>query len=205
MIAAATGTYRIPDAGVAKHLTWRKAILGGGLAFGTLVAIVIGYTLMRTMGIGSIGTLQAKGLIKERQPILLAEFENRTPDSTLAPTLTDAFRVDLSQSQSVKIMDGEAVSDALRRMQKPENAAMTVELARQLAQREGVPAVVVGEIDRGGEELCALREGALRVERLRAHGASGDRGERFRVDPGARSVVARIARADRRVAREHSN
>ena len=109
---------------------------------------MIGYTLMRTMGIGSIGTLQAKGLIKERQPILLAEFENRTPDSTLAPTLTEAFRVDLSQSQSVKLMDGEAVSDALRRMQKPENAVMTVELARQLAQREGVPAVVVGEIDR---------------------------------------------------------
>ncbi len=151
VIAAATGNYLPPDMGVSKHLTWRKAILGGGLAFGTLVAIVIGYTLMRTMGIGSIGTLQAKGLIKDRQPILLAEFENRTPDSTLAPTLTDAFRVDLSQSQSVKIMDGEAVSDALRRMQKPENAVMTVELARQLAQREGVPAVVVGEINAVGK------------------------------------------------------
>ena len=61
---------------------------------------------MRTLGIGSIGTLQAKGLIKNRQPILLAEFENRTPDSTLAPTLTEAFRVDLAQSQSVKLMDG---------------------------------------------------------------------------------------------------
>ena len=47
VLAAATGTYRVPDAGVAKHPTWRKAIMGGALAFGTLAAIVLGYTVMR--------------------------------------------------------------------------------------------------------------------------------------------------------------
>jgi eukaryotic-like serine/threonine-protein kinase len=146
VIAAATGTHRIPDAGVAKHLTWRKAIIGGGLAFGALVAIVIAYTVMRALGIGSIGTLQAKGLLKERQPILLAEFENRSADSTLGPTLTEAFRVDLTQSQSVKLVDGQAVSDALARMQKPATSVLTPTLARELAQREGIPAIVTGEI-----------------------------------------------------------
>jgi eukaryotic-like serine/threonine-protein kinase len=146
VLAAATGTYCVPDAGVAKHLTWHKAILGGGLAFGALAAIVIGYTVMRVLGIGSIGTLQAKGLIKERQPILLAEFENRAPDSTLGPTLTEALRVDLTQSQSVKLVDGQAVSDALTRMQKPATSVLTPALARELAQREGIPAIVTGEI-----------------------------------------------------------
>jgi tetratricopeptide (TPR) repeat protein len=151
VFAAATGTYRVPDEGVAKHLTWRKAILGGGLAFGTLVAIVIGYTVMRAMGIGSIGTLQAKGIIKDRQPILLAEFENRAPDSTLGPTLTEALRVDLSQSQTVKLLDGEAVGGALTRMQMPATTMLTPVIARELAQREGVPAVVTGEIDPVGK------------------------------------------------------
>ena len=146
VLAAATGTYRVPDAGVAKHLTWRKAILGGGLAFGALTAIVVGYTAMRVLGIGSIGTLQAKGLIKDRQPILLAEFENRASDSTLGPTLTEALRVDLSQSQTVKLLDGEAVGSALARMQKPASSKLTPALASELAQREGVPAVVTGEI-----------------------------------------------------------
>ena len=175
VLAAATGTYRVPDAGVAKHLTWRKAILGGGLAFGALVAIVIGYTVMRVLGIGSIGTLQAKGLIKDRQPILLAEFENRAPDSTLGPTLTEALRVDLSQSQTVKLLDGEAVGGALTRMQMSPNTVLTPVLARELAQREGVPAVVAGEIDpvgksyvisakvisaANGSALTALRETA---------------------------------------------
>jgi eukaryotic-like serine/threonine-protein kinase len=175
VFAAATGTYRVPDAGVAKHLTWRKAILGGGLAFGTLVAIVIGYTAMRALGIGSIGTLQAKGLIKDRQPILLAEFDNRAPDSTLGPTLTEALRVDLSQSKSVKLVDGEAVGEALTRMQKPATTTLTPALARELGQREGVPAVVAGQIDpvgksyvisakvistANGSALTALRETA---------------------------------------------
>ncbi|MGE5728673.1 MAG: protein kinase domain-containing protein [Gemmatimonas sp.] len=175
VLAAATGNYLAPDVGVAKHLTWRKAILGGGLAFGTLVVIVIGYTLMRALGIGSIGTLQAKGLIKDRQPILLAEFENRAPDSTLGPTLTEALRVDLSQSQSVKLLDGEAVGSALTRMQMPATTVLTPVVARELAQREGVPAIVTGEIDpvgksyvisakvisaASGSSLTALRETA---------------------------------------------
>jgi eukaryotic-like serine/threonine-protein kinase len=175
VLAAATGTYMIPDAGVAKHLTWRKAILGGGLSFGALTAIVIGYTLMRVLGIGSVGTLQAKGLIKNRQPILLAEFDNRASDSTLGPTLTEALRVDLSQSSTVKLMNAEAVTDALKRMQKPANAPLTAALGRELAQREGVPAIVAGEIDAvgksylvsativsasTGEVLAAVRESA---------------------------------------------
>ncbi|HEY7861163.1 MAG TPA: protein kinase, partial [Gemmatimonadaceae bacterium] len=146
VLAAATGTYRVPDAGMAKHLTWRKAILGGGLAFGALVAIVVGYSVMRAFGIGAIGTLQAKGLIKDRQPILLAEFENRASDSTLGPTLTEALRVDLSQSQTVKLLDGEAVGNALERMKLPETSKLTPALASQLAAREGVPAIVTGEI-----------------------------------------------------------
>jgi eukaryotic-like serine/threonine-protein kinase len=175
VLAAATGTYLVPEAGVAKHLTWRKAILGGGLSFGGLTAIVIGYTVMRALGIGSVGTLQAKGLIKNKQPILLAEFDNRASDSTLGPTLTEALRVDLSQSTTVKLMNAEAVSDGLKRMQKPANAAMTAALGRELAQREGVPAVVAGEIDAvgksylvsakivsasTGEVLAAVRESA---------------------------------------------
>ena len=180
-IAAATGTYAVPEAGVAKHLTWRKAILGGGLSFGGLAAIVIVYTAMRVLGIGSVGTLQAKGLIKNRQPILLAEFDNRSSDSTLGPTLTEALRVDLSQSATVRLMNAESVSDALQRMQKPANTPITAALGRELAQREGVPAVVAGEIDAvgksylvsativsasTGEVLAAVRESAANDSEL---------------------------------------
>ena len=107
---------------------------------------------MRVLGIGSVGTLQAKGLLKEKQPILLAEFENRSPDSTLGPTLTEAFRVDLSQSQTVKLVDAQAVSDALQAYAASRRrSVLTPALAREVAEREGVPAIVVGQIDPVGK------------------------------------------------------
>ena len=153
MVARATGEFMIPSTGVAKLFTWRRAILGGVAAFSALAIVVIAYSVMRVSGIGSVGTLQAKGLLKAKQPILLAEFENRSPDSTLGPTLTEAFRVDLSQSQSVKLVDAQAVSNALQLMQKPAGAVLTPALAREVAEREGVPAIVVGQIDPVGKSF----------------------------------------------------
>src|SRR6185437_15587328 len=57
----------------------------------------------------------------------------------------------LSQSQSVKLVDGQAVSDALTRMQKSPSLALTPALAREVAVREGVPAIVTGEVDAVGK------------------------------------------------------
>ena len=151
--AMTTGTQLPPRTGIARLFTWRLAIAGGVAAFIALAIVVVGYTVMRAAGIGSIGTLQAKGLIKDKQPILLAEFENRSSDTTLGPTLTEAFRVDLSQSQSVKLVAVDAVAEALGRMQRPTTTVLTSSVAREVAQREGIPAVVAGEIDPVGKSF----------------------------------------------------
>ena len=100
------------------------------------------YMAMRALGIGPVGTLVASGALKERQRVILAEFVNRSADSTLGPTLTEAFRVDLAQSPTVKLMDAKAVGDALRRMQRDPGALLAPDLAREVAEREGVTAVV---------------------------------------------------------------
>jgi len=149
--AATTGTQLPPPSGIGRLFTYRRSILTGAVSFGVLALAVIGYTVMRLSGVGPFGTLQAKGYIKEKQPILLAEFESRSSDTTLAPTLTEALRVDLSQSASVKLVQAQEVADALVRMQRPSSAILTPALARELAQREGIPAVVVGEIDPVGK------------------------------------------------------
>ncbi|HSU92391.1 MAG TPA: protein kinase [Gemmatimonadaceae bacterium] len=149
--ATSTGTQLPPPSGINRLFTYRRSILTGVVSFGVLAVAVIAYTVMRLTGIGPIGTLQAKGLIKDKQPILLAQFENRSSDTTLAPTLTEALRVDLSQSSSVKLVEPQAVVDALTRMQRPASSVLTPALAREVAEREGIPAVVVGEIDPVGK------------------------------------------------------
>ncbi len=137
----------VPETGVARLLTWRKAMLGGALAFGGLTVVAGAYTAMRLLGIGPVGTLVASGVLKNRDRLILADFENRAADSTLGPSVTEAFRVDLQQSQSVRLVDGTEIADALRRMERPAGGALSPALAREVAERAGIKAVVTGQID----------------------------------------------------------
>ena len=161
--------------GLPGWLTWRRALAGGGLAFGALGVGTAGYMAMRLLGIGPLGTLVASGVLKNREPVILADFQNRSTDSTLGPSLTAAFRVDLSESPTVRLVDAEAIAAALRRMERPSATLLDAVLAREIAQRENVKAVVTGELDpvgRGyvlsaslvaavdGHVLTALRETA---------------------------------------------
>ena len=147
---ATTGFTPAPQ-GVASLFTWKRALWGGGLAFAGLAGVATVYMAMRLLGIGAVGTLVAKGTLKAREPILLADFENRTSDSTLGTTLTEAFRVDLSQSRTVKLLDVTAVTSGLARMQRPAGTPVTGSVARELAQRAGVKAIVTGQIDPVGK------------------------------------------------------
>ncbi len=146
-IARTTAVYTPPPVGPAQWFTWRKALLGGGLAFSGLAVVAAGYTVMRVLGIGPVGTLVASGVLKNREPLLLADFENRTADTTLGPSLTEAMRVDLSQSPTVRLVDQQLVRDALQRMQRQTAGVLGPALAREVAERQGIKAVVTGQID----------------------------------------------------------
>src|SRR5213083_2133699 len=167
-LARSTGRAAAP-AGVQTWLTWRRALLGGGTAFGLLGVGTTVYTAMRLLGIGPVGTLVASGVLAERDRLVLADFENRTADSTLGPSLTEALRVDLAQSGVIRLLDAAAVGQALGRMGRAPGAPLDLALARELAQREGAKAVVHGQIDPLGRgyvvsaELVSAADGAALV------------------------------------------
>src|SRR3990172_1822792 len=130
---------------------------------------------IRVMGIGPVGTLVASGALDRRDMLLVADFENRTGDSGLATSITEAFRIDLAQSPVVRLMDQSGITQVLRRMNREPRTRLDLALAQEIAEREGVKAVVVGDIGtlgRGyvvsarllsaaeGTELVALRETA---------------------------------------------
>ena len=134
-------------AAVAKHwLTWRKAILGGVLAFALLGVATTGYMAMRVLGIGPVGSLVAAGVLDERDRIILADFEDKAGDPSLAEAVTEAFRVDLEQSPLVTVAGPAFVASVLTRMELEGSAGLDLERARELAVREGIKAVIGGEI-----------------------------------------------------------
>jgi len=174
-LARTTGRLAAPPSGLRGWLTWRKAVTGGVAAFAALGLGAGVYTAMRVLGIGPVGTLVASGVLGARDRMVLADFTNRTSDTTLGRSLGEAFHVDLAQSPVVRLLDAAAVGDALRRMNRAPGVVLDPALARELAQREGAKAVVLGTIDpvgRGfvlsaelvaaadGRQLVALRENA---------------------------------------------
>ena len=103
---------------------------------------------MRSRGIGPVGSLVAKGLIDERSEILVADFEAQ--DDMLGRMASEALRVDLSQSDIVRLVSPRTVEGALTRMQLPTGTRLDEATAREIAEREGLAAVVGGEILSGG-------------------------------------------------------
>jgi len=145
-LASATGMYPATPTGLRALLTWRRALVGGGVAFAVLALLAGGFMTLRALGVGPFGTLLSSGKLASRARILVADFTNRSGDASLGRSLTEAFRIDLSQSPVVRVLSGEEISLVLRRMERPESTAVTAGVAREIAAREGVPAVIVGDV-----------------------------------------------------------
>jgi tetratricopeptide (TPR) repeat protein len=132
-----------------RFFTWRNALLGGAAAFVLLAGVTSGFMLMRNRGIGPVGSLVAKGVLEERSRIVLAEFDAEDP--VLARTVTESFRADLTQSTIVHLVEPDSIADALSRMGRAPDTELTEDIARELAVRDGFPAIVGGEVAPLGE------------------------------------------------------
>jgi eukaryotic-like serine/threonine-protein kinase len=157
-VAVGAASTTTGPAGIRGLLTWRRAILGGVFAFVMLGVGTAGYMAMRVLGIGPVGTLMAKGVLKARDPILLADFQSPTRDTALSDIVEQALRIGLAQSQAVSLVEQSRVQQTLRRMRLPVATKMTPELARQVALREGFKAYLRGDVaTAGGSTLITAR------------------------------------------------
>ncbi|HET7040980.1 MAG TPA: tetratricopeptide repeat protein, partial [Gemmatimonadales bacterium] len=77
---------------------------------------------------------------------VLADFTDRTSDTTLGTSVTEALRVDLGQSRVVRMLSDREVSAALTRMTLKPGTGLTDSLALDLARRVGAKAVITGEV-----------------------------------------------------------
>jgi tRNA A-37 threonylcarbamoyl transferase component Bud32/tetratricopeptide (TPR) repeat protein len=135
--------------GVRPHhqlFTWRRSLTGGGLALGALLLVTLGYVAARSFGIGPAGTLLSSGVVGAGDRFVLADFVNRTSDPSVGTSITEALRVDLGQSEVVKIVGDRDVAAAIQRMTLPAGTPITDSIALDLARREGAKAVITGDV-----------------------------------------------------------
>ena len=139
-----------PEGPVHNWISWRRSLLGAVIAFSALGVVTAVYMTSRTLGIGPAATLMARGLLGERDALVLADFDDYTGDSTLARALTEAIRTDLTQSPVVTLLSATDVTAALSRMERPAGSPVPLRVALEIAQRDGLKAVVAGEIHAAG-------------------------------------------------------
>jgi tetratricopeptide (TPR) repeat protein/tRNA A-37 threonylcarbamoyl transferase component Bud32/TolB-like protein len=181
ILARGTGQLTTSPPGLLGRLTTlRGAVAGGGFAFGGLAAGAASFMALRVLGVGPFATLVSAGVLKDRDPLLVAEFANRTADSTLAGSITEAFRIDLAQSRTVRLVGPDQIAGTLQLMQRDAGTRLTEQVAREIAQRAGAKGVVAGEIAplAGGFvlsiRLVSAADGStLLAGRETADGASG--------------------------------
>ena len=171
----ATGEHRIS----AEHphhrwFTWRRALSGGAAALGAVVLLSGAYVVSRKLGIGPAATLLSAGTLGSEDRLVLADFENRTADSTLGAAVTEALRVDLGQSRAVRLLDSREVKAGLQRMGTRPDTALDESLAENLAVREGAKAVVAGDVSRLEAVTCSPRGSSPPTRALRSR-RSGSR------------------------------
>ena len=84
--------------------------------------------------------------LTEQDTILIADFDNKTGDEVFDGALKQALAVQLEQSPFLNIFPVERVQDTLKLMNRKPDVRVTRDVAREICERQGLKAMLVGSI-----------------------------------------------------------
>jgi len=96
--------------------------------------------------------------LTDRDTIILADFANNTNEPVFDGTLKVALAVALEQSTFLKVFPDDSVRETLRLMQRSPDERVTRQLARDVARREQLKALVAGSIGKLGSHYVLALE-----------------------------------------------
>ncbi|HKO60099.1 MAG TPA: protein kinase [Pyrinomonadaceae bacterium] len=117
-----------------------------GVAFVLLVAAAVFFYFNRAQA------------LTEKDTILIADFVNTTGDNVFDGTLKQALAVQLGQSPFLNIFPDERVRETLRFMGRSEDERLTKDVAREICQRQGLKALLLGTISSLGSNYVITLE-----------------------------------------------
>jgi tetratricopeptide (TPR) repeat protein len=152
----------------------RRRRWAAGLAAGLVVAVAVtGWAL----AVRQFGGAQALG---EGDLVLVTDFANSTGDPVFDGTLRQALAVKIEESPFLTVVGEQRVVETLRYMQRPPDTRVTRDIGREICQRQGVKAIIAGDIAPLGEsyvvtlvaESCASGD-VLAREQVQAKSKEG--------------------------------
>src|SRR5437016_138384 len=104
--------------------------------------------------------------LTDKDTILVADFVNTTGDQVFDATLKQALTAQLRQSPFLDIFSEDRIRDTLKFMDRPPDERITHEIAREICERQGLKAMLIGSISGVGSHYV------ISLEALNSH--SGD-------------------------------
>ena len=124
---------------------WRRLTTRGRRA---IVATSVG--LLAIVSAGLLWSRSPAGThpkIRARDFVLMGDVEGPPTDGILAKAIRELVTKELNQSQFMTTMPRSAVAGKMRELGYPDSAALNIDIAREIAFRSQVRAVVLGRID----------------------------------------------------------
>jgi serine/threonine protein kinase/Tfp pilus assembly protein PilF len=85
-------------------------------------------------------------MMTEKDSIVIADFANTTGDPVFDSTLRQGLSAQLSQTPFLNIVSGDQIAQTLRLMEKPPDARLTSDVAREVCQRLNATTAIDGSI-----------------------------------------------------------
>ena len=153
MMAALSQIGAQPDEGAPTAAAERRQHLSRWLA-GAGLAAAIGILAVAPSFFVSPGART----LSEKDTILLADFENNTGDPVFDGALKVALAVALEQTPFLKVFPDERARETLRLMERSPDDRVTRSLARDIARRERLKALIAGSITSLGRNYVLTLE-----------------------------------------------
>ena len=90
--------------------------------------------------------IRRKPVLSVKDTIVLAEFENKTGESVFDGTLRRGLAIELEQSPFLNLVPDERIQATLALMNRPADARLTFDTARDICERMGAAAILEGSI-----------------------------------------------------------
>ncbi|UCC71590.1 MAG: hypothetical protein JSV86_14535 [Gemmatimonadota bacterium] len=142
---------------LARHLTLPKVVLA---VLGALVIVggISAFVVVRGAGRVTESHGAAGDAFEERAWLVVTEFEAAPEEHDVALAAREALTVDLHQSRYVNVYSREQLSPVLRRMGRPDTTRLDRAVALEVAEREGLAAVLAVTVSRlGGQYVFSAR------------------------------------------------
>jgi tetratricopeptide (TPR) repeat protein len=116
-----------------------------------VVAIVIAVVVL-AIGGALYYRARQRPRLTEKDPIVVADFDNKTGDPMFDDTLKQGLAVQLEQSPYLDLISDTRVSQTLQLMGRPAGIRLTPEVTREICQRTGSKAMLAGSISSVGKQ-----------------------------------------------------